>query len=183
LGIFGQVFTVESFGDLLPIINAIETAPENTILLISTNGSQKAVSGEIFATAASKRGIKGIILDGYCRDISGISNTQLPFFAKGVYPQAGTKKIAGHLGKPISISGHLVHSGDYVLADESGLIIMSEEEIKQLLPIAQSIAIKEKLALEILQAEGTSLKDILNFQEHLTNINSEKCSELQWTVD
>jgi regulator of RNase E activity RraA len=180
---FGSVFTVSSFGDLLPIIRAIESAPKKSVLMITTNGSNKAVAGEIFATTAAKRGLAGIVIDGYCRDLSGIAKANIPFFAKGIYPQAGTKEIEGQLNTPICINNHLIRPGDFILADESGLIVLDKNEISQLLPVAKTISLKENSALEALQKPGFTLKDILNYEEHLKAIRNKEESQLQWTVD
>lgn len=181
--LFGEAFIVSSMGDLIPIIRAIETAPKECVLLVSTNESPNAVAGEIFATAAKKKGIKGIIIDGFCRDVSGIRKTKIPFYAKGSYPQAGSKECEGTLNTPSLIGGQLLKPGDYIFADEDGILALDKNELFHLLPIAQEILKKEAAALDILKMEDKSLKDVLNYIEHLDGIRNNKGTTLAWTID
>jgi 4-hydroxy-4-methyl-2-oxoglutarate aldolase len=55
----GRAFTVLSEGDLFPVMQAIELAKEGDVLVI-TAGTQRALAGEIFSTAAQKKGLAGI---------------------------------------------------------------------------------------------------------------------------
>lgn len=175
----GRALTVVSDGDLIPVMQAIELANEGDVLVI-TSETQRALAGEIFSTAAQKKGIAGIVIDGYCRDISSIQNLSIPFYAKGTYPAAGTKHKLGKLNCPIVIGNITITPEDIIFGDDSGLIAMSEAEFHELLPIAIEIKNKELHALELL-AKNKKLSDIFNIHEHTENLRQQKPSTLKWS--
>lgn len=174
----GRAFTVLSEGDLVPVMQAIELANEGDVLIITAE-TQRALAGEIFSTAAQKKGIAGIVIDGYCRDINTIRNLSIPFYAKGTYPAAGTKHKLGKLNCPIVIGNITITPQDIIFGDDSGLIAMSEAEFSELLPIAIKIKNKEIQALELLE-KNKKLSDIFNLHEHAENIKHQKPSTLKW---
>lgn len=177
--IIGKAFTVETNGDLLPVMQAIEFAEPGDVLVIASNGKKIALAGEIFSTAALQRGLVGMILDGYCRDIDAIRKLNFPFYAKGTYPAAGTKHKFGQLNVPIVCGDILIHPQDIIFGDDSGLIAMTEAEFISVLPIANEIREKETKALAKLQ-QGQTLQDIFNLTDHVEDLLQEKFSTLSW---
>jgi regulator of RNase E activity RraA len=176
------VFTIACHGDLLPVIQGIESAPRGAFLAISTDNSKEAVFGEIFTTICLMKGIKGIVLDGYCRDVSGIKDKGIPFFAKGVCAKAGTKETIGELGTSVTIGDQVINPGDIIFSDENGVLVLSDEELHSLYPKAIDIFEHESLALRKIKVDGSSLREILNFDEHLENIEKgDLSSQLCWT--
>ena len=59
------------------------------VLVVATGGT-RAVFGELFATEARRRGLAGIVCDGFCRDLRGLRAIGLPVFARGTSPRSGT---------------------------------------------------------------------------------------------
>ncbi|KTD22002.1 DlpA protein [Legionella lansingensis] len=175
----GKALTVQTDGDLLPIMQAIELAEPGDVLVISSGGVKTALAGEILSTAAMRKGVKGVVLDGYCRDVEAIRNFALPFYAKGSYPAAGAKLRLGQLNVPIMCSNVSVYPEDIIFGDDSGLIAMSADEMDKILPIATEIKAREIKALDKLQ-QGMTLSDIFNLREHTENLRQEKPSALRW---
>lgn len=177
--LIGRAYTVKTDGDLLPVIQAIESALPGDVLVISSGDSGHALFGELFTTAAQKKGITGIIIDGYCRDIAPIRSMAMPFYAKGIYPAAGTKHQLGQNNVPIHCNNLFINPGDIIFGDDSGLIALCEMEFIELYPKAQEIKNKEIKALKQLQ-EGKSLSDIFNFNEHIEKLSHKQQSTLTW---
>ena len=68
----GPAFTVVAEDDHLPVMSALAEAAPGDVLVIATNGGSRAVFGELFATEARRRGLAGIVTDGFCRDVRGL---------------------------------------------------------------------------------------------------------------
>ncbi|MDP3559646.1 MAG: AsnC family transcriptional regulator [Legionellaceae bacterium] len=174
----GRAFTVLSEGDILPGIRAIELASAGDVLIISSN-TQHAVMGEILSTVAKNKGIVAIVIDGYCRDIDAIRNLSLPFYAKGTHPVAGPKNKLGQLNQSVVCGNISIEPQDIIFADDSGLIVMSEVEFCDLLPIATKIKNKEIIALEKLK-KNMQLSELCNLHEHTENIKNNIPSVFKW---
>lgn len=177
----GKAFTVYSEGDLLPIIKAIDTAEPGSVIVIDSCNSKKALAGEIFSTAAFQRGLSGIVIDGYCRDINSIRNVELPFYAKGVNPKAGTKEKVGELQIEITCGGVKVLPGEIIFGDENGIVVLNDSELLNLLPLSKKIYSKEEEALIKIRS-GARIIDIFNFEDHYNNVLLGKESKFNWTV-
>ena len=88
----GPALTVTAEDDHLPVFSALAEAAPGEVLVIATNGGRLAVLGELFATEARRRGLAGVVIDGYCRDIAGLRRVGLPVSAAGSQPLSPTSK-------------------------------------------------------------------------------------------
>jgi 4-hydroxy-4-methyl-2-oxoglutarate aldolase len=156
----GPAFTVTAPSDLLPVYRALGEAPEGHVLVVDTQGAELAVLGEIFTTEAHRRGLAGIVIDGWCRDVAAIRRLGLPLYARGAVPNAVPRVDRTPLGGTISCGGVDVSPGDIVFGDDDGLLIASPERIAAALPAAEAIIAKERDVLAALRA-GEPLHDHL----------------------
>ena len=115
------------------------------MLVVQAGGAPLAALGELLATEAWRRGLGGIVVDGYVRDRSGLP-PDLPLWARGTVPMAGRSDVAPRVGGPILSGGVRVSPGDVVVGDDDGLVIA---------PRAQLEATLERVA-EIERARGRS---------------------------
>ena len=69
--------------------------------------------------------------------------------------------------------------GDLVFGDDDGIVVASEAEIRELLPLAEAIQKKEAEALQRM-ARGESLLGLFNFDAHLASISVGKESTLRF---
>jgi 4-hydroxy-4-methyl-2-oxoglutarate aldolase len=162
----GTAFTVRSDGDLLGMIDAIGRAEPGTVLVAATDGSPLAASGELFATEARRRGVAGIVVDGWCRDLRGLRRVRLPVFARGTTPAAGSAAGPVVLQEPVRFGGVDVHPGDLVFGDDDGLLIAAPERVAAALDRAEEI---ERVESEVAagMARGRGLHELTNAAEHL----------------
>lgn len=156
----GPAFTVTAPGDLLPVYRALGEAAAGDVLVIDTQGTDQAVLGEIFTTEAQRRGLAGIVVDGWCRDLAGLRRIGLPLYARGAVPDAvpGTDRRA--LGGTVRCGGVDVSPGDIVFGDDDGVLIAPAGRIEAALPAAEAIIAKERAVLDALRA-GEALHDHL----------------------
>src|SRR3546814_17595734 len=84
--------------------------------------------GTIMMTACRQRGIAGVVIDGAARDSLEIIEMDYPVFAAGTNPNGPTKNVAGRLGHPVSVGGVTVRSGDFVIGDNDGIVVVESSE-------------------------------------------------------
>jgi regulator of RNase E activity RraA len=162
----GVAFTVRADGDLLGMIDAIGRAEPGTVLVVATDGRPLAASGELFATEGRRRGLAGIVVDGYCRDLRGIRRVGLPVYARGTTPAAGPALGPAVVGEPVTFGGVEVRPGDLVFGDDDGLLIAPPERIAAAVDRAEEI---ERVEAEVAAAmgRGRGLHELTNAAEHL----------------
>jgi 4-hydroxy-4-methyl-2-oxoglutarate aldolase len=149
----GPARTVVAEDGHLPVMRALAGAAPGDVLVIATNGGSRAVFGELFATEAHRRGLAGIVADGYCRDLRGLRRIGLPVFARGTTPRSGTALSPPTLGSTVTCGGVEVSPGDIVFGDDDGLLIATRERIAAALEAAELIGRSER-ALLASQARG-----------------------------
>jgi regulator of RNase E activity RraA len=178
----GPAFTVVAEDDHLPVMSALSEAAPGDVLVIATNGGSRAVFGELVATEASRRGLAGIVADGFCRDLRGLGRIGLPVFARGTTPRSGTAVSRAPLGATIVCGGVEVSPGDIVFGDDDGLLIATAERIAAALETAELIGRSERAILGA-QARGEALHEVTNLGEHIAALDRGEASALAFRVD
>ena len=181
LRLIGRAHTLTCHEDFLTVIVALRDALPGEVLVIDSQGSRKALTGELFPTEARRKRLAGIVNDGPCRDTAAIRQQQLPYYARSVNPVAGTTDRLFETQVPVSCGGVRVHPGEIVFGDDDGLIVASSEEIAEVIPVAEEIQRKEARLLAEME-RGRSLIDMLNLDEHCANIRTGKKSKLAFLV-
>jgi len=127
--ISGEAFTVQlTSGDNLMLHSAIYEAPEGSIIVVDGVDSEYAVAGGNVCAVAKNRGIKGFIIDGVIRDLCEITDMKFPVFAKGIHPVPGGKKVYSELGNSIICGGTKVCTGDVIVADVEGIVVIPKSK-------------------------------------------------------
>jgi regulator of RNase E activity RraA len=134
----GPALTVRTRpGDNLMVWKALDVAQPGDVLVIATYEYTTASTfGERVVAAAKAKGLAGIVCDGMCRDASGIRATGLPTFVLGTVPSSPGKDGPGEIGGAVACGGVVVHSGDLIVGDEDGVVVV---------PLADAPAVAERL--------------------------------------
>jgi 4-hydroxy-4-methyl-2-oxoglutarate aldolase len=69
------------------------------------------------------------VTDGCVRDIPGITAVGLPCFAVGVTPNSPAREGPGTVGFPVVVGGVAVATGDIVLGDQDGVVVVPHARI------------------------------------------------------
>ena len=164
----GWAYTVRCHpGDNLAIHKAIQEAPAGSVLVVDAGGYTKGGHiGEIMCFACMQRGIRGIVLDGSCRDAGDIQNMGFPVFSRGFCPNGTVKETVGETAVPVICGGGLVQNGDLVVGGRDGVAVIAKKEIEAVLERAEAIAQKEVRVLEELK-EGRTTAEIYQFTKIL----------------
>ncbi|MCC7121990.1 MAG: RraA family protein [Gammaproteobacteria bacterium] len=181
LKLVGRAHTVRCCEDFLTVIAGLLAAAPGEVLVIDTQGSRRAVLGELFSLEAVRRRLAGIVVDGLVRDTSTIRSLDLPVYARGTCPQAGTIARCFETQVPVTIGGVIVRPGDLVFGDDDGLLVASPDEVAAVLPQAETIAAREAGLIARLRA-GAALGDLVNAAEHLENVRAGRASSLRFEL-
>jgi len=178
----GPAFTVQAHDDHLPVFSALAEAQPGDVLVIATDGGKLAVFGELFATEAKRRGLAGIVTDGYCRDVAGLRGNGLPAYARGTLPRSGTTVSRARLNVPVRFAGMGVRPGDIVFGDDDGLVIATAAQIEAALETGEAIARAEGAILQHTRAGRRSLHELTNWAQHVERLDRGEESSLGFDV-
>ncbi|MEX2430505.1 MAG: RraA family protein [Dehalococcoidia bacterium] len=149
---------------------AILAADPGDIIVIDHRArTDVAAWGGILSTGAKTKGIAGVIVDGACRDVDEAMGLGLPVFAKAAVPLTARGRIVeDYTNGPVEIGGVEVRPGDYVIADNSGIVIVPPERAEEVLSTAESIAAREAAMAKDVMA-GKSIAEVMgiNYEQML----------------
>ncbi|MEV8144491.1 RraA family protein [Specibacter sp. NPDC078709] len=130
----GPAYTVRCApGDNLMLHAAIHRAPAGSVLVVDGGDSSHAIAGGNVCAVAQRRGIAGLIIDGAIRDVQEIRDLGFPVFARAVVPKPGLKAVVLPLQQPVKCGGVLVHPGDFLVADEEGIVAVPAKILESVL--------------------------------------------------
>lgn len=137
----GTALTCETGpNDNLAILGALSIAKPGDVLISATEGfAHSAVFGDNTALMAKAKGMAGVVIDGMMRDLSGLLPVGIPLFCRGITPNSCVRSGPGRVGLPVVVGGVTVHSGDVVIGDRDGIVIIPQTELDRLLPRIDAI--------------------------------------------
>ncbi|HEX6916649.1 MAG TPA: RraA family protein [Phycicoccus sp.] len=162
----GRAVTARAHRDLMSVIHALREAGPGDVLVVDAGGDERAVAGELFCTEAQRRGLAGLVIHGRSRDTAAVARLTMPVWSTGFAPNAYGARALPETGVDLSLDGVRVSPGDLVVGDDDGLVVGSEDELAAAADRAETIEAREK-GLQARILEGTSLFDVMNYDEHL----------------
>jgi len=122
----GTVATVQCHEDNTSVREAVHSAGHGRVLVVDGGGSlRRALLGGNLAAAAEKNGWAGVVIDGAVRDLEEMRRCQIGIRALGLMPMATDKRYPGLSNVSIHVAGVWVHPGEWLVADEDGIIVMA----------------------------------------------------------
>ncbi len=161
----GRALTVQPVnGDWAKSVEAVERANEGDVIVIDACGGDMAVWGELASWSCVTRGVRGVVIDGAVRDIDSIIEMGFPCFSRNIAPNAGEPKGYGGIGEEIVCCGVTVRTGDWIIGDESGVVVVPQEHAVEVANRAIDIMEREERLREEIKRGGT-LSGILNLEK------------------
>jgi 4-hydroxy-4-methyl-2-oxoglutarate aldolase len=141
---------------------AIEAAtPGDIIVVEQSTGIDAASWGGNLAIGAKMRGVAGVIVEGPARDIDDCRKLDFPVFARSHTARTARGRIVEvATGEPITVGHVTVTPGDYVVADGSAVVFISQTEIASVLETAEAIVAREEAMAQALR-EGVSISKVM----------------------
>ncbi len=123
----GPASTVKVFEDNSLVRAALEEPGEGRVLVIDGGASLKcALFGDMLVELGKENDWAGIIVYGCIRDSALIANIAIGVKALNTNPRKSIKKGIGERDVSVSFADVIISPGDYIYADEDGVVISAE---------------------------------------------------------
>lgn len=130
--------------DNLAFWAALESVQPGDVMMVATHDHVGcAVVGDLIISFARNRGAVAVVTDGMVRDAEALIEIGVPVFAAGIRPSGPTKRGPGSVGLPVWIGGQRVESGDMVVGDSDGVVVVPRAMVETAAGEIEQIAAKE----------------------------------------
>lgn len=133
LKLAGPVWTVSGHLDrtktrhetLLGWCTLLSKAPAGHVVVCQPNNHEVAMMGELSAQTLAARGVLGFVVDGGSRDTGLVLEQRFPVWCSFLTPSDIVARwIPDAYGAPVDIGGVTISTGDFLLADRDGVVIV-----------------------------------------------------------
>ncbi|WEL57083.1 ribonuclease E activity regulator RraA [Pseudomonas kermanshahensis] len=120
----GQIVTLKCFEDNSLVKEQVELDGKGKVLVVDGGGSLRcALLGDMLAEKAAKNGWEGLLIYGCVRDVDILIQTDVGVQALASHPKKSNKRGIGELDVPVTFAGVTFRSGEYVYADNNGVLV------------------------------------------------------------
>jgi 3-hexulose-6-phosphate synthase/6-phospho-3-hexuloisomerase len=152
----GRALTVHTVnGDWAKPVEAIDRAKPGDVIVVDACGGEIAVWGELASWSCKTKGVAGVVIDGAARDIDSIIDMGFPCFSRHIASNAGEPKGYGGIGQEIVCGGVPVRSGDWIVGDESGVVVVPQEHAVEVANRSIDVMERENRVREEIKKGGT----------------------------
>jgi regulator of ribonuclease activity A len=124
----GPTATIKVHEDNVLVKKALGEPGEGRVLVVDGGGSlRRALMGDILAGMASENGWAGVVINGCIRDSVDIAEIDIGVLALNVIPLKSGKRGDGYTEVSVSFAGLTIRPGDYLYADQDGLLLAHRE--------------------------------------------------------
>ncbi len=127
-------------GDNLFVRRALERGPlDGPVLVIAgADGSRAACLGGTVGAQLVARGFTAVVTDGLVRDSAELRVLPLAIWCRGVTPLRPAQKGPGSVAEPVEVGGIEVRPGDFLVADDDGIVVWPGERAAELRALAEA---------------------------------------------
>ena len=126
----GQVVTLKAFEDNTYLKASFETDGKGKVLVVDSAGSLRAaMMGDVMAALGASNGWEGVIINGCIRDSADVGKVNIGVKALATIPRKTVKRDQGTLNIPLSFAEVTFNPGEYIYADEDGIVISKKKLI------------------------------------------------------
>ena len=156
----GPALTADnSPGDIMGTMAALKYVQPGDMIMTAFAGHQGCAScGDRVLGMFHNSGAAGFVTEGPMRDLSGIIAVGMPAWCTGVNPTTPFTTGPAKMGTPILIGGQKVETGDMIVADADGVVVVPFDQIDHI--VAKLAIIKEQEAgLDAKVANGLTIPE------------------------
>ena len=144
----GEIYTISGHIDrtlsrhdsLLAWTQVLSKVPAGKVLVCQPNTKEIALMGELSARALMVKDTKGYVVDGRCRDVDFILDLDFPVFCDLNTPADIVERWTyDRLGDPISIGTVTICSGDWLIADRDGVVVIPGDIVEQVVGETETV--------------------------------------------
>lgn len=114
--------------DILGLQASLSQIQPGDVVIAATGGwRHSAVTGDRVMGMCRNNGAVGFVTDGMVRDHEGLVEVGLPIVCAGMTPNSPFSKGPAKVGTPVVLGGVRIASGDLIVADRTGTVIVPFE--------------------------------------------------------
>jgi 4-hydroxy-4-methyl-2-oxoglutarate aldolase len=148
--------------DNLAIHVGVVRAPAGSALVVQVDGvPERGYWGEVLATAAEARGLAGLVIDAGVRDVDALRHHGFPVFSSCIALRGTVKEAGGAIGGPVRVGDVTVRTGDWVVGDADGVVVVASSAVDEVLAAGRARAEKEEGLFARLR-DGATTIDLLD---------------------
>ena len=161
----GRARTVRCGQDDNLMVHASLSRVEAGEVLVLTMPEPRPVAlvGELIAQQAEYRQVAALLVDAAVRDVEELAALGLPIWARWVRASGATKDIRGEIDVPVIVGGATIRSGDMVVLDADGAVVVPVELEEAIIQAAEARAHHEAEARERYR-QGALAYDLLDLR-------------------
>jgi 3-hexulose-6-phosphate synthase/6-phospho-3-hexuloisomerase len=161
----GTAITVQTFaGDWAKSVEAIDLGGPGKVIVIYNGSNYIAPWGGLATLSCKMLGVEGVVIDGAVRDVDEIRAMNYPVFASAIVPNAGEPKGMGEINAEITCGGQLVKPGDYIVGDDSGVVVIPRERAYEIARRAKEVEKNESRMYEEIK-RGSTLAQVAKLKK------------------
>lgn len=123
----GEIVTIKCHEDNSLVKEQASKPGNGRVMVVDGGGSlRRALLGDMIAAEAVKNGWAGLIIYGCVRDVDALAELELGVQALAAIPLKTEKRGIGDLDVPVSFGGVTFVPGEYVYADNNGVIVSAK---------------------------------------------------------
>jgi 4-hydroxy-4-methyl-2-oxoglutarate aldolase len=152
-------------GDNLMVhaVMAVVQAGE-VLVVVMPREEPVALVGDLLATQAKTRGVAAMLVGAAVRDAEPLRELGLPIWSRFVRARGAARAHTGELNVPVQLGGATIHTGDYVVMDADGAVVVARERVEEVLRAAiareqRETANREKFASGVLSIDLYGLRE------------------------
>ena len=128
----GAVVTIKCHEDNSLVKQCVEEPGLGRVIMVDGGGSmRRALLGDLLAEKAAANGWSGLIINGVIRDVDEIGRISIGVQALGSCPIKTEKRGVGERDIDLHIGGVDIAPGDYIYADNNGVIVSKRSLLSQ----------------------------------------------------
>jgi len=133
---------------------AIGRARPGDVIVLDNGGRIDCGSwGGLLTLAALQRGVAGVVTHGACRDLDEAQALRFPVFGLTATPVTARGRVAERsTGSDLDIAGVVVRTGDLLIADGSGAVVIPGARADAVIETAESIVAREAVMADRLRS-------------------------------
>jgi regulator of RNase E activity RraA len=149
-------------------IEMLDNAEDGSILVYFLEDSiEIAALGDLMATTAKVRGIRGAVVDGAVRDVVQLKKLGFPVWARRVSPASLVgRMVAVQRNIPVRCAGVIVNPGDFIVADLDGVVVIPKAHIFDVLVKLKQYSEKEEKILKIINEKRSMQKALDQYSRY-----------------
>ena len=164
----GRVFAVKHHGSVDVFLEAFEQIGTGDVIVIDDGGRlDRGCIGDLTVLEAQLAGAAGFVVWGAVRDVPELAEIGLPVYAIQRCPAGPLAAEASGVSEnqSIKLCGQSVQTGDYVFADDNGVVVVRSARLDEVFEVAAQIAATEFAQAQLIR-EGKSLRDQLGLRDY-----------------